>query len=223
MPKSLGQDWPTYQIGPRESVFAIGVASTKFTELESVLCFLFATVFRIGSDDATMIVAKVGNIAAVILMEQKLDRPSREELAIGEIKPKTALAIAMEDHVRHFIKGFHVCASNRDHLMHSGLAWTGRDEGDTILFKTSKQGDTTISLPEPGKLRAVADGMDCYAHYGRAAANAINIRLASDPPAVPFPWPDKPPLPHKLEYKSDRLQPQETRQGKPRRPRSSRA
>jgi hypothetical protein len=42
--------WPPYPIGPRDSIFAMGVASIKFNELESVLRFIFGTVFGLRAD-----------------------------------------------------------------------------------------------------------------------------------------------------------------------------
>jgi hypothetical protein len=197
------KDWPSYPIGPKEGVFAIGVASTKFTELESILSFLFGTVFGMVRDDATMIVSKIGNEAAVALMQQKIiRRPSEEE----RDAPPTPLQEQAADHLAHFIKAFNVCLENRNHLMHSGLAWTGTI-GDPILFKTTKQGRTHASAPTLDELRGVADDIHRYCDYGRAIGNAINLRL-SDPPifsGAVFPWPDKSPLPRSLRYTQDAI------------------
>jgi hypothetical protein len=88
-------NWPTYRIGPRDSIFAVGVASVNFAELETALQFVFGTAFDTGSEDATMLVSKMGAEATVILLRQKL--------------PKTDWTDATKDLVEHFLKGFEVC------------------------------------------------------------------------------------------------------------------
>ena len=60
-------DWPAYPIGPRDRIFAIGVVSTKFAELESAMRFLFSTVFGLDQEDGILIFAKIGNETAIDL------------------------------------------------------------------------------------------------------------------------------------------------------------
>lgn len=182
-------DWPAYPTGPRDSIFAMGVASIKFAELEGVLHFIFGTVFGLDMDATTMIPAKIGNEAAVDLARRRLP-------AAGWTNPAN-------DHIQHFLEGFGICLNNRNYLMHSELAWTG--SASTVLFRTSKQGRTLGAVPTLAELRAVADEIHAYTLYGRAVGNAINVRL-SDPPVFPvsaFPWPDKPAAPRELQYSPD--------------------
>lgn len=184
--------WPPYPIGPNDSIFAMGVASVKFTELESVLRFIFGTVFELDSSATDMLPAKIGNEAAAILIEQRLERVPWKEPAKG--------------YIEHFLNGFAVCLENRNYLVHSNVAWTGTES--IVLFRTTKQGLTQGAVPTLGELRAVADDMHTYVSYGRMLGNAIN-NARSDPPIFPvsaFPWPGKPALPRKLQYSSDPLQ-----------------
>jgi hypothetical protein len=67
------QEWPQYATGPRDSLFAIGVASSNFAALEAVLHFIFGTVFDLGQDDYAMIASKIGTEATLILTRQKVD------------------------------------------------------------------------------------------------------------------------------------------------------
>jgi hypothetical protein len=186
--------WPSYPIGPTESIFALGVASIKYAELESSLIFIFLTVLGIDRDLATMIHARVGSEACIKLIEQILP-------------PLTMIGPPTRDvfEIRYFIKVFQICTENRNHFMHSGIAILGGRE-ETLLFKTSKQGKTIIAMRDFRELRQVADDMNACHLYGRALGNAINARLGGGAPVLPFPWPDRPPLPHRLDYTSDPIQ-----------------
>jgi hypothetical protein len=183
MPKS--PDWPIYKIGHRDSIFALGVASINYTELESVIEFLFATVFEIGIDAARMILARIGNEASLALMEQQLEH--------AEWAPM------VKDKFSHFVKAANICGTNRHELLHSELVW---DLETPILFKTTKRGRIHSAAPTLDELRGVADDIHALSAYGRSLGNAINNRYASHPPILgePFPRPDKPVLPKRLEF-----------------------
>lgn len=192
MNSRMPNDWPPYQIGPRESIFAMGVVSVKFAELESILIFMFATVLGVGSDTATKIVSKVGTGPCLQLIAQIL--------ATNDWPPETT------DLVECFIKGMTTCTENRNHLMHSNLAWTGDEH--TILFKTSKQGNTMIAAPKLSELRRIADDLNAFILFGRQLANAIN-NASTEPPIFPntagsaFAWPDKPREPIPLKFTAE--------------------
>lgn len=178
-------DWPAYPTGPRDSIFALGVISIKFAELESILIALFGNTFDFGRDEATVIAAKVGGKAVLELTAQQL--------------AKTRWSDEAKDLMAHFITAFGICFENRNHLMHSTLAWSQH----TILYKTSKQGNTIASIPKTSDLRRIADDMETYQHFGRKLCNAIsNLSIDSIPvfPVSLFPLPDKPPLPYRLNY-----------------------
>jgi hypothetical protein len=181
--------WPSYPVGSSDSIFALGVASIKYAELESSLVFIFATALGIPHELATMIHARVNSEACVKLIEQILP-------PLPLIGPPTRDGID----IRYFLKGFQACTLNRSNLLHSASA--PFVPGGTFLYKTSKQGKTTVAVPELHELRQVADDMNAYHVYGRALANAINAR-SGNLPAFVFPWPDKPPPPHMLDYTSD--------------------
>jgi hypothetical protein len=134
------------------------MVSIKFAELESSLQFMFGTIFGLDMEATFTIASKIGNEACLDLMERRL--PSnhwREEV---------------DGHALHFIVGFRKCLDNRNHLVHSNLAWTGNEH--TVLFKTSKQGKTLGAVPTLAELRQVADDMHAYTEYGRWLGNHIN-------------------------------------------------
>ena len=185
-------EWPSYTIGPKESLFAIGVASAKFAELESVIEFIFGTVFGIGMNAATLIVAKIGSGTALGLMEKQL--------------PQLEWSDDIKDRVEHFFKGIKICTDNRNQIVHSNLAWTGANQ-KTVLYKTSKNGNVTASAQTAEQLRACADEINTYCVFGRQLGNAIGNSSTSPPafPASAFPLPDKCPLPRPLEFQSDSI------------------
>lgn len=182
-------EWPPYPIGPRDSIFAVGVTATRFAELESVLRFIFGTVFQLGFDDSTMLASKMGNEATMFLVRQK----------------SASLDSIAKDHILHFLKGFDACKEARDHLMHSGLAWAGGTDHN-YFYKTTKQGQTVGAAPTLKQLREVADDIVRYVEYGRMLGNAITNSCFEEVPIFPvsaFPWPDKPSAPTQLAFSAD--------------------
>jgi hypothetical protein len=178
--------WPTYIIGPSDSIFAMGVASIKYAELESILHFMFKTVFYIEINPGNLITSKIGTEACAQLISQELENlPWPENI---------------KDLVRHFMTGFGICLLNRNHLMHPDLAWIATPK--TVLFKMTKPGNTIMAAPTIEELRQVADDMHACSEFGRALANHINNSTCDPPPFPPsaFPLPDKPARPQSLAY-----------------------
>jgi hypothetical protein len=187
------QEWPQYATGPRDSLFAIGVASSNFAALEAVLHFIFGTVFDLGQDDYAMIASKIGTEATLILTRQKVDSLDCEQ----DIK----------DRLQHFLQGFQICLANRNQLVHSETSWlmsTHKTE-KTFLFKRTKRGELHVAAPKLPQLREIADTMHVYKQYGVRLGNWINNHRTEPPmfPEAGFPLPDKPPLPVILDYSSD--------------------
>ena len=151
----IADDWPEYAVGPKDSLFAIGVASSNFVRLETILHFIFATVLDLTQENSEMITSKLGAEAVVNLTRQTLDKLSWT--------PDT------KDRVLHFLKGFEICLANRNHLMHSEISWLmGTYETEkTFLFKTTKKGEFHMAAPKLPELRRVADSMMIFTHYGR--------------------------------------------------------
>ena len=103
----IADDWPEYAVGHKDSLFAIGVASTNFAALETMLHYIFETVLDLTQENSGMIASKLGAEAVVRLTRQRLDKLNWPP----EIKDRTL----------HFLKGFEMCRTNRNHLMHSEI------------------------------------------------------------------------------------------------------
>jgi hypothetical protein len=187
MEKSQHDNWPQYQIGPRESIFALGVVGVKYAQLEFALSGIFATTLGISMSLGSIMMPKMTNNIRLRLLRERL--------------PNCLWSHEVQDMVSHFIQAFEICAENRNLLMHSNIASMSQDA--IILYKTTREGKTVLCNPELSELRHVADELELYFNYGLALSNAINLNLG-DPTFASgrLPWPDKPPLPRKLEYKS---------------------
>ena len=196
--------WPPYPTGPIDSIFAVGVATIKYSEIEASLVFIFANVLGIPHKLATMIHSRVSSDACIKLIIQILPP-----------KPAYGPELQAVSEVRYFLEAFQICTENRNHLVHSTIAPMGTP--DTVLYKTSKQGNVILSMPDGQDLRQIADDMHTYHLYGRNLGNAIAAHSTKQP-IFPFPWPDRPQLPRSLDYTSDPLPLRSTRQGGPRQP-----
>src|SRR5262249_52342212 len=154
--------WPAYPIGSPDVIFALGVASIKYAELESSLVLIFATVLSIPLHRATMIHSRVNSETCVKLIEQMLPSPTLIGAPTRQVSE-----------IRYFIEAFQDCTLNRNHLLHSSVATLTGSES-ALLYKTSKQGKTIISAPRLEELRRVADDMSAFHLYGRHLSNALN-------------------------------------------------
>jgi hypothetical protein len=179
--------WPAYETGPRESLHAIGVASTNYVELESVIQFMFGTLFGLRTDPARIVFAKIGFEAATQVMGQWLARLDWPQKA--------------KDDVAYFLAGISVCNENRNYLSHSNLMW-GESYSTTVAFRTTKQGKILGVGLKLAELRQVADDIHNYTGFGRTLGNAINVHRENPPQLAAFPWPNRPAPPRKLEYQS---------------------
>lgn len=129
--------WPSYRIGPHDSVFALGVASVNYASLEFALGSVFASVIGLTSDFTRALFPKIGNQARIALLKQALcerDWPA-------EIK----------ESITHFIDGFQILADNRNQLMHSNII-AGVEEHIT-LYKSNREGKTILTQTSLADLR----------------------------------------------------------------------
>src|SRR5271169_3472610 len=182
--------WPSYEIEPRDSVFALGVASVNYVKLEFALGGVFANVIGLTNELTWALLPKIGNEARVSLLEQALcgrDWPhDRKEL------------------ISHFIEAFTILAENRNPLMHSNLTSGVKDQ--IALYKSNRACNTILAEVTLEELRRVADDMDTFSTYGMTIANMIGLEFWGLQTITgnnnTYPWPPKPPLPRKLDYKS---------------------
>src|SRR6266478_4046188 len=121
--------WPPYEIGPHQSVFALGVASVNYARLEFALGGVFANVIGLTNELTWALLPKIRNEARVALLEQALcgrdwshDRKER---------------------ISHFIEAFKILAENRNLLMHSNL--TAGIKNQIALYKYNRSGKTILA------------------------------------------------------------------------------
>lgn len=179
------KDWPPYDVGPRECMFALGVVGTKYAQLEFAFSGMFSTVTTMDRDATSRFMAKSRNDARL----GKMRRSLAERDWPAEIKERVSC----------FIDGFKICADNRNLLMHSNIFYASRDA--IILYKSDNKGKTIACNPTLAEVRQVADDMNAYFEYGLALSNAINFNLmARGTISSHFPWPGQPSVSRRLEY-----------------------
>ncbi len=182
--------WPSYQIGPPESIFALGTISVNYAQLEFATQAMFTTILGVS--------AQVGHLMFARLGPEPRDGLMRQALQQREWKDEIV------DLVQRFIDGNRVCYENRNKLMHSNI-FTGTKRA-IFFFKTERTGKTVAANPTLAELRQVADDMKTYFDFGLHLSNMINELLGIKPQAGdPWyrAWPDKPALPSPLNYTSD--------------------
>jgi hypothetical protein len=114
--------WPSYQTGPQDSIFALGVASVNYANFERTVTWVFAAVSRLPEEYARMIHARVGTTACMTLIEQMLNRREWPH------EP--------DDLVRHFLAASHVLIQSRNLLMHSVVVHSGDERAN--LYRTPR-------------------------------------------------------------------------------------
>jgi hypothetical protein len=180
--------WPCYEIGPRDSVFALGVVSVNYSRLEWALGGIFTNVVGLSIETAWSLLPRLGTDARIALMREALARRDWPD--------------ERKDRIHHFIDGFKVLAENRNLLMHSNLTTGVKDQ--IALYKPNRSGKTILVSVIPEELRQVADDMEAYFNYGMMVTNMIGLEfgnlkaLTRDIP----PWPEQPPAPRRLNYSS---------------------
>jgi hypothetical protein len=186
-------EWPAYDIGPRDSIFALGAVSVNYARLEFAVYGMFSTIVGISTAVSARLMFKIS--------PEMRDRMMREMLPTQNWPPNIA------DLAQHFIEAHKICYENRNKLMHSAVN-TGHRSA-IILYKTGRDGKTTLANPLLNELRQVADDMDVFFDYGLQLSNMINFDLLGIKPkagdAWYKSWPEKPTLPISLEYTSGPL------------------
>ena len=178
--------WPVYEIGPRDSVFAIGVASVNYARLEFAFSGVFAQVLGKTNKEVWALLPKLNN--------KKRQREMRKRLKELDWPDET------KDRVSHFIEAFKILVKNRNLLDHSAVFASA--EGPTSLYKYDTEGNTIHTVLTTGELRTVADEIIAYNDYGLLFSSSIGPKGALNT-HFRSTWPDPPPLPRALEYTSN--------------------
>ena len=191
----MSTSWPNYPIGPRDSVFAIGVASVNYAQLELAVQAMCAAILKTDNKFTGRLLAKIG--------PEMKDKIMREGLSECDW-PTDAKEL-----VSHFVDAHKICYDNRNKLIHSSaLTQMTGNKVRTILHKTHRSGEPIFSYPTIDQLRKVADDMKTYFWIGLNVATLIRTEIHGIKPQEGdfASWPHKPPLPILLEYTSDPIQ-----------------
>jgi hypothetical protein len=149
--------WPRYEIGHKDYIFALGVISANFNELEGSLRLLFAINVRLSTDAMSFLFARLDNSQRMMLIRHCLT-----ELPYNE-REKHA--------IEHFIKGYAICAENRNILLHAEVHYAASADSKrkrVMFYKDSKKPPHFPNRYTPSlkALRAIADAMNAFSEYG---------------------------------------------------------
>jgi hypothetical protein len=200
-------EWPPYRVGNRDYLHALGVIASVFNLLEFRFRSLFPIYSSIPVPPAYVLFAKITNELRLELIRSAIEFSAHPE----EIK----------EHVRHFLRGFKICADNRNILMHSTVYYIFGPDDDAcpvsappgsqpggMGFQKAPKGDPfqinsyQLSLQE---IRALADSIKAFELYGdglfwHILKNHEPSRYESWglPKDAQYALPDKPALPTPL-------------------------
>lgn len=182
-------DWPQYQIGPKDSVFALGVVSANYVKYEQCVLGMFIVIVGLDVVSGRSIMFKLGTD-----VREKLMR----EMILTWPWPEDTIELC-----NHFIDAHKIIVENRNKLMHSNIMYHGKNH-DGMLYKTMRDGTYRFSMPSLVELRRVADDMQIYHNFGVQLATKLKADILKIPPlegeVIFNTWPDKPPLPIPLQY-----------------------
>jgi hypothetical protein len=189
-------EWPAYPVGPKDSIFALGVVSVNYARLEFAVYGMFTSILGLEPE--------VGRKLMYKTTPEMRDRLMRETL------PTRQWASNVVELAQHFICAHKICYENRNKLAHSSLHAMSPDA--IILVKAGRDGKGTLANPMLAEFQKVADDMHIYFEFGLWLSNMISSEIlgANSKLSLIRPgdraystWPGKPPLPIPLEYTSD--------------------
>lgn len=154
--------WPQYEVGREDYIFALGVLAANFNELEGVLSLQFSMNVRIP-------------YAAKVLIFKRADNAQRIRIIQGCL---SITAWNHRDHplpynkaekaaIEHFLRGYAICAENRNILLHSEAVPVGK-KNRIAFYKDSKKPPHWPNkyAPSIASFRAIADSMRTFSEYG---------------------------------------------------------
>jgi hypothetical protein len=161
--------WPQYRVGREDYIFALGVLAANFNELEGVLSLQFSINVRIPYAATSSIFIKSDNAQRIKIIQGCLSitpwNPRDHPLPYSD-REKAA--------IQHFLRGFAICAENRNILLHSEAIPRGA-KNRVFFYKGSRKPphDTNKYAPSITRLRAIADSMRDFSIYGSDLAHVL--------------------------------------------------
>ncbi|MEI8152748.1 MAG: hypothetical protein WCG92_14250 [Hyphomicrobiales bacterium] len=185
---SEAPEWPTYRVGPKDSVFAVGVVSVNYARLEHAVHAMFAVILGIDAILSSRLMFKLS--------------PEMRDKMMREMIGTWPWHLDVLDLAKHFIEAHKICYENRNKLMHSNLI-SGSEKAITF-YKSQRDGTVVLARPSLAELRRVADDMQALGWFAIHLSTMIRLEILKHQPMAGdlafHTWPDKPPLPIPLEY-----------------------
>lgn len=179
-------EWPAYRIAPAAHLHAVGVIAAKYNELEYALLTLMLpyTGMPLGALKYTF--ANTSN-------------KFRTDLLLLCIQ-HSAVTSAASEATRHFVKGYQICAENRNLLMHS-LVGDATTDNHAFFVKSPKDKPMKMGMYHISveALQNTADDINRFSAFGIGIHFFIQESKSRHPKISALATlPEKPALPVKL-------------------------
>jgi hypothetical protein len=163
-PTKKRHTWPEHPPGPRAHIYAIGVLSAYYNDLEDTFLKLLQHFSASPDELIALIFEKTPTNVRIQLLERAMD-----------LRGVDAATRAIMD---HFLKAYGICTNNRGLLVHSRMwAYRKRDNAAIATKRVRKSGEQwTYEFPLK-MIRQVADDIHFWRSYGSYLYAYLN-RLA---------------------------------------------
>ena len=179
------EKWPTYEVAPEDTVYALGVVSINYARFERTHVWMLAAVANMTEEQAAVIIARANASDRMKLIETFMQRGKWPDKALAAI--------------RHYLKAMDVLIKSRNVLIHSNIV--RGTENRAAIYSMTRQGTTTLFQAAPEEVRKVADDLNTYFYFGLHLANYIAAEIhhmarqagmmvfhqSPEPPPLPFP------------------------------------
>jgi hypothetical protein len=190
--------WERRRPEPKADIFAIGVISLNYGQLESIFGILFGK--SVGMTEVQ-----------TSLLFQRIQNNVRLEIFRNLSSPRNDMPIAFLDRLNHFGEGYRICVDNRNAVMHSHSSGShySVETGNSglVLAKYTNSGKRMYCLATRDILRSVADSIDRFSLFGASLCTDLDIlksrQRRGDETYQPSPLSDKPELPAGLRWMTE--------------------
>jgi hypothetical protein len=195
MTENPSDDWPdpSYHIGQRDHLHALGVITASYNQLEFTLFVLFLRYLKMEPEPAQKVFVLMSNPNRIDLLRDAVTAEEKDPI--------------VQDRVLYFIEAFETLASSRNFLAHSHTILGTPDQDHLTFGKGSKRQPRNWSFAHMTltDLRKIADDIRTYWSFGMGLDRWIVGRssgahahlLKTGRRSIP-PLPEKPPQPAKL-------------------------
>ncbi|MET4072697.1 hypothetical protein ABID58_007526 [Bradyrhizobium sp. S3.2.6] len=149
--------WPSYEVAPQDSVYALGVVNINYARFELTHTWMLAAVANIRERQANLISVRTN----------PADRMKLIEIFMGHYDWPDDVRAA----IKHYLKAMDILTANRNVLVHSNAVETWGNM--TAFHSMSKQGLPNLFQVATDEIRRIADDLNDYFWFGHALSNYI--------------------------------------------------